>query len=287
MLQKTGIKLLLNVHFSLQTAWLMQSNSARSSRGLFSPSSPAWAAAARCWNASVLLLCWLGSQWGLRASTPSVLQVFWQASWPIWAQVQAHLHGLGWMGVQLWSTEWLPNTLGSNPTKTQAFTRVSKGPRQVTPKLSRSPYRHSSSCPWGTHSQGDSPAAITHCPHSYPALQTARDKFNILTTKHQPQAVYFSLPLKELTNQENFLSFLAVGFFSLFCSKCNRRQHSSLAYCNSPIFEVLQQVIWALHQQQMRGWNSVLSPRAFGRDMDQRIITFYKEQPSEGHFNVV
>lgn len=136
-----------------------------------------------------------------------------------------------------------PTHWGPTPPKQQAFTRVPKGPRQVTPKLSRSPYRHSSSCPWGTHSQGDSPAAITHCPHSYPALQTARDKFNILTTKHQPQAVYFSLPLKELTNQENFLSFLAVGFFSLFCSKCNRRQHSSLAYCNSPIFEVLQQVI--------------------------------------------
>lgn len=153
MLQKTGIKLLLNVHFSLQAAWLMQSNSARSSCGLFSPSSPAWAAAARCWNASVLLVCRLGSEWGLRASTPSVLQVFWQASWPIWAQVHAYLHGLGWMGVQLWRTEWLPN-----PIKTQAFTRVPEGPRQVTPKLSCSLYWHSSSCPWGTH-----PGGLTRC----------------------------------------------------------------------------------------------------------------------------
>lgn len=82
-----------------------------------------------------------------------MLQVFWQASWSIWAQVHAYLHGLGWMGVQLWRTEWLPN-----PIKTQAFTRVPEGPRQVTPKLSCSLYWHSSSCPWGTH-----PGGLTRC----------------------------------------------------------------------------------------------------------------------------
>lgn len=87
--------------------------------------------------------------------------------------------GLGWMGVQLWRSEWQHSIhWGSTPPK-QAFTRDPEGPRQVTPKLSCSPSRHPSLCPWGTQpccrlKRGctwNSAGATTLC--SYPALQTA------------------------------------------------------------------------------------------------------------------
>jgi len=64
--------------------------------------------------------------------------------------------GLGWMGVQLWRSEWQHSIhWGSTPPK-QAFTRDPEGPRQVTPKLSCSPLQ-------ATQQEPLPPAPTQHC----------------------------------------------------------------------------------------------------------------------------
>lgn len=92
------------MHFPLQTAWFTQSNSAVSSHYLFFPfwpclcgtdqhptETPTLAQALRKRTPRASQFAGCGSEQSVSPSTPRVLQVFWQASRPVWAQAHAHL----------------------------------------------------------------------------------------------------------------------------------------------------------------------------------------------------
>jgi len=138
--------------------------------------------------------------------------------------------GLGWMGVQLWRSEWQHSIhWGSTPPK-QAFTRDPEGPRQVTPKLSCSPLQASLSLSLGhtalLQAEKGLHMELSRC--HYPLLlpSTADCMRQVQHFDHKTSTttvVYFSLPLKQLTTPGKSSVLFGCGLLFLVLSKVQQK----------------------------------------------------------------